>query len=177
MIAVLGAAAVLLAAAGLGKVSRAADVPSVLAAARLPGGRRLPARAVNRVAGLAELAVGLLTLLVGGRIQGLLTAFAFGVLALLAARLVSVEAGQDCGCFARPSPITHWHTGVNLGFAIAGAVGALFPSGPLAGYLLGHPATGAAAAVAAALLAYLGYLLMTALPELLALVTEPAVSA
>ena len=43
--------------------------------------------------------------------------------------MVRIEAGQDCGCFARPVAVSHWHTAVNAGGALAGLVALAWPGG------------------------------------------------
>ena len=162
----MSGAALLLAAAGLAKLRQRAPLRSTFAAAAIPGLNRLPAAPATRLAGLAELAVGLLALVLGGRLGALLVGLCYAVLAALAARMVAVEAGQDCGCFGRPSPVSHWHTGVNLAGLLIGLAGLLFPARSLLAEIGRHPVTGLALALSSVLLAYLGYLTMTALPAL-----------
>jgi len=159
------AAALLLAVAGLAKV-RAPRARSALAAAGLPGARLLPGRLSNRLLGLMELAVAVAAVLLGGRPQALLIAVGYAVLAVLSARMVAAEVGQDCGCFARPAPVSHWHTAVNAIAAGFGVAGLAVPARPLLSTLADEPVIGGALLVAAAALAYLGYLTMTALPAL-----------
>ncbi|MEO7261074.1 MAG: MauE/DoxX family redox-associated membrane protein [Jatrophihabitantaceae bacterium] len=168
MIGLVSAAALLLAAAGLAKLRQRAPVRSALAAAGIPGAHRLGAKATNRLSGAVELAVALLALLVGGRLGAALIAAAFLVLAGLSARMMSLESGQDCGCFSKPAPVSHWHTAVNLGCALAGLLALVRPPGSLISHVGQQPVTGSALLLAAAVLAYLGYLVMTALPELIA---------
>jgi len=172
VIGLLSAAALLLAAAGLAKLRRRTPARSVLAAAAIPGARRLPAGLANRLAGSVELAVAVAVLGIGGRLGGLLIVLCFGLLAALSARMVAVEVGQDCGCFNRPSPVTHWHTGVNLAGALIGALAAAMPARSLFVELGRQPVSGAALMIASVVLAYLGYLTMTALPALRAAAAE-----
>ncbi|MFL6161377.1 MAG: MauE/DoxX family redox-associated membrane protein [Jatrophihabitantaceae bacterium] len=162
----MSAAALLLAAAGLAKLRQRAPLRSAFAAAAVPGARRLPPALANRLAGSVELALAVLALGVGGRLGALPITLGFGMLAVLSARMVAIEFGQDCGCFNRPSPVTHWHTGVNLAGLLIGVLGLLFPGRSLLAELGRQPVTGAALLLAAAVLAYLGYLTMTALPAL-----------
>ncbi|MEO7262016.1 MAG: MauE/DoxX family redox-associated membrane protein [Jatrophihabitantaceae bacterium] len=164
----MSAAALLLAAAGLAKLAQRAPLRSALAAAGVPGAQRLSAKAANRMSGAAELAVALLALLAGGRVGAALIAAAYLVLAGLSARMMSIESGQDCGCFAKPVAVSHWHTAVNLSCALAGLIALAQPTGSLISHLAEQPVTGSALLLAAAVLAYLGYLVMTALPELTA---------
>jgi hypothetical protein len=173
LIGLVSAAALLLAAAGLSKLRRRAPVRSALAAAGIPGAHRLGPRAANGLSGAAELGIAMVALLVGGRVAAALIAFAFGVLAGLSARMMRIESGQDCGCFARPVPVSHWHTAVNSGCALAGLIALVQPAGTLAGQFSEQPVTATALLLAAATLAYLGYLAMTALPELIAAAAQP----
>lgn len=172
MIGLLSAAALLLAAAGLAKLRQRAPVRSAFAAAAIPGARRLPAGLANRLSGMVELAIAATVLGVAGRLGGVLIALGYGLLAALSARMTAIEFGQDCGCFHRPSPVTHWHTGVNLAGALIGVLAVLLPARPLPAELSLHPVSGAALLLASAVLAYLGYLTMTALPALRAAATE-----
>jgi len=166
LIGLVGAAAMLLAAAGLAKLRQRVPLRSAFAAAAVPGLRRLPAALATRLAGAAELAIAVVALVLGGRLGALLIAIGYAALAGLAARMVAIEAGQDCGCFGRPSPVSHWHTGVNLAGLLIGLVALALPAGSLPAEIARQPVPGLALAAAAALLAYLGYLSMTALPAL-----------
>jgi hypothetical protein len=172
LIGLVGAAALLLAAAGLAKVRQRMPVRSPFAAAAVPGLARLPAALATRLAGAAELLIGVVALGLGGRIGAALIAAGYAALTVLAARMVAVEAGQDCGCFGRPSPVSHWHTGVNLAGLLIGLAGLAVPAGSLPAEIVRHPVTGLALALAATMLAYLGYLTMTALPALRSAVAD-----
>lgn len=172
MISLVSAAALLLAAAGLAKLRRPAPTRSALAAAGVPGAQRLSAKTANRLSGAVELAVAVLALLAGGRIAAALIAAAFAVLALLSARMMRIESGQDCGCFARPVAVSHWHTAVNLGCMLAGLAALLAPAEPLLHQFGASPGTASALLLAAAVLAYLAFLTMTALPELMSAAAE-----
>ncbi len=166
LIGLVSAAALLLAGAGLAKLWQRAPLRSAFAAARIPVARRLPAAVATRLAGVLELLVAAAALGFGGRLGALLIALGYAALAGLSARMVAIEAGQDCGCFGRPSPVSHWHTGVNLAGLLIGVAGMLLPPDSLPAELGRHPVTGLAVTLAAVLLAYLGYLVMTALPAL-----------
>lgn len=172
MIGVVSAAALLLAAAGLAKLRQQVPIRSALAAAGVPGAQRLTPRMANRLSGAVELGIAAAALLIGGRLGAALLALAFLVLAGLSARMMRIESGQDCGCFAKPVPVSHWHTGVNLGCAAAGLIALVQPAGSLLGRIGEQPVTGSALLLAAGVLAYLGYLMMTALPELTAAAAE-----
>jgi hypothetical protein len=172
LISLVSAAALLLAAAGLAKIRQSAPIRSALAAAGIPGAQRLGAKAANRLSGAVELAVAAVALLFGGRIAAASIALAYLVLAVLSARMMSIESGQDCGCFAKPVAVSHWHTAVNLSCMLAGLVALLAPAGSLIGRFGHAPVTASAQLLAAAVLAYLGYLVMTALPELITATAE-----
>lgn len=167
MISLVSAAALLLAVAGWAKLRQPAPTRSALAAAGIPGAQRLGAKAANRLSGAVELTVAAVALLVGGRTAAALVALAYLVLAGLSARMMSIESGQDCGCFAKPVAVSHWHTAVNLSCMLAGLVALAAPADSLISRFGQAPATTSALLLAAAVLAYLAYLLMTALPELL----------
>lgn len=176
MISLVSAAALLLAAAGLAKLRQPAPVRSALAAAGIPGAQRLGAKAATRLSGAVELAAAVVALLVGGRVAAAVIALAYLVLAGLSARMMRIESGQDCGCFSRPVAVSHWHTAVNLSCMLAGLVALVAPAQPLISRFGDAPATTSAQLLAAAVLAYLGYLVMTALPELITATAELGVS-
>jgi hypothetical protein len=166
LISLVSAVALLLAVAGLAKLRQAAPTRSALAAAGVPGAHRLGAKAANRLSGAVEVAVAAVALLAGGRVAAASIALAYLVLAALSARMMSIESGQDCGCFAKPVAVSHWHTAVNLSCMLAGLVALFAPADSLIEELGHAPVTGFALLLAAAVLAYLAYLVMTALPEL-----------
>jgi hypothetical protein len=172
LISLVSAAALLLGAAGVAKLRQPAPVRSPLAAAGIPGAQRLGAKAATRLSGAVELALATVALLVGGRVAAAVIALAYLVLAGLSARMMSIESGQDCGCFTKPAPVSHWHTAVNLRCMLAGLGALLAPADPLISRFGDAPATTSALLLSAALLAYLGYLMMTALPELIAATAE-----
>ncbi len=128
MIGLVSAAALLLVAAGVGKLRPAVGPSSPFAAARIPLLRRLPPALAARGSALVEALLGACAFALGGRLGAGLVLAGFAVLAGLSARMMALESGQDCACFARPSPITHWHTAVNLACAAAGAAGLLLPA-------------------------------------------------
>lgn len=163
---VVAGALLLLAAGGSKVVSRHAG-RSALVTARLPGAERLSGPMTARVSGVLELAAGVAVLALGSRLGAVVLAVSFAVLGAMSIRMMAAAAGQDCACFGRPTEITHWHTAVNLGFAAIGIAAMIRPSGSLLREFSQHGMTAAALVLGAGVLAYLGYLLMTALPELL----------
>ena len=172
MISLVSAAALLLAAAGLAKLRQPAPTRSALAAAGIPGAQRLGAKAANRLSGAVELAVAAVALLVGGRVAAAAIALAYLVLAALSARMMRIESGQDCGCFAKPVAVSHWHTAVNLSCMLAGLIALAVPSESLISRFGHAPGTSAALLLAAGVLGYLAFLVMTALPELITATAE-----
>lgn len=179
LVGLVGACALLLGAAGLMKVLAPDGTARAVLATDLPGATLLAGRPLIRILGMAELTVALLAVLVGNRLSALLLAVAYALLALVAWRLARHAPGQDCGCFGSSgtpggsgsgsdaSPAGNWHIGVNAvatGIAIACAVA---PQPALVDSALRGGVAGAALAAGTALLAWLGYLMMTALPELL----------
>jgi hypothetical protein len=171
MTGVIWAAAILLAAAGISKLRPGGSGGSALAAAAIPGTRLLDGRAAVRLAGIAELVLAGLILIVGGRPAAILVALSFTVLAGMSLRIMTVATGQDCGCFGAPTAMTHWHTAVNVGFALAGVVAIALSPTRLWSELGTHPGNGSALLAAAIGLAYVSFLLMTVLPELLKIAT------
>lgn len=167
MIGLVTAGALLLLAAGLSKIMVRRSGRSALVTARFPGAERLSGPVTDRLAGVLEVAAGAVSILVGGRLGAAVLAVSFAVLGAMSIRMMAVAAGQDCACFGRPTEITHWHTGVNFGFAAIGVAAMMSPPGTLLEKFSQHGTTAAALVLGAGLLAYLGYLLMTALPELL----------
>jgi hypothetical protein len=167
LIGVLSAAALLLAAAGLAKLRQRAPVRSAFVAARVPVLQQLPAPLANRLSGAAELVIGLVALALGGRFAAIALGVTFLVLAGLSARMMAVESGQDCGCFSRPSPVTHWHTAVNLSCALLAGISVISPADSLLARFGAAPFTSLVLLGGGMVLAYAGYLCMTALPELL----------
>jgi hypothetical protein len=172
LICLVSAAALLLAGAGVAKLRQPSPTRSALAAAGVPGAHRLGAKAANRLSGAAELAIAALALLVGGRVAAASIALGYLVLAGLSARMMSIESGQDCGCFAKPAPVSHWHTAVNLSCMLAGLIALVAPADSLVSRFGDSPGTAAALLLAAVVLAYLCYLMMTALPELITATAE-----
>ena len=173
-------AAVVLGAAGIGKLSRPAAAQAPLRSLRLPS----TALAV-RALGAAELAVALGVFVAGGRVAPALLAASYAALfaaaAVLRTRAAAASAASPggaggCGCFGRSSAPVGWgHLACNAAASLVAAAGAAvgldrvgvaWPHLPAAGFP--HAvlvATGAVAVVA----------LLTVLPETrLAAARQPA---
>jgi hypothetical protein len=174
VIGLLCAAAFLLAAAGVGKLIR--PTGSALVTARLPGAAGLAGPLAGRLSGLLEITVAVTAIALGGRVGAALITLGYAVLAALSIRLMSVASGADCGCFGRPSRISHWHTVVNVGYLLVGLAALRWPAGTPVGLLAARPGYGLMLLLAAATLAYLSYLMMTALPDLLRLAVRVEVA-
>ncbi len=149
--------------AGVGKLVRPEVTRDALALSRRPAAAWLV-----RALGLGEVGLAVTVLAVGGRV-------AFGLLGLAYVGFLVVaghqrRAGRSCGCFgaASSTAVGPLHLGVD-GVAAAAALGAAWLVVPgLPGVL---PAQAISAAVALGLIAVavaLGQLLLTSLPELLA---------
>lgn len=160
--AIYASAAVLLVAAGAAKLSRPAPGVADLLGFRAP-------TPLVRLVGASEAAVGIAALLVGGP-----AAWAVGLLyasfAAIVLRAVLVKAGS-CGCFGRlDAPPSRVHVLGNLAlaavsFAAAGTDAA--PVQAVAQSISDHPAVGAVLAAEIVLMAGLGLVAFTALPEAL----------
>ena len=87
----------------------------------------------------------------------------------MAARLISLGARQSCGCFGRTdSPVGRPHGAVNLAALAVAVAAAVRPAGPAGGLFEHGPLAGTVGLAQAGLLAYLGFLSITALPALAA---------
>ena len=160
--AIYASAAVLLVVAGAAKLSRPAPGVADLLGFRAP-------TPLVRLVGASEAAVGIAALLVGGP-----AAWAMGLLyasfVVIVLRAVLVKAGS-CGCFGRlDAPPSRVHVLGNLAlaavsFAAAGTDAA--PVQAIAQSISDRPAVGAALVVEIVLMAGLGLVAFTALPEAL----------
>jgi hypothetical protein len=161
VIGILCAQAVFLAAAGLAKLARPAPTVTALRAAGMP-----VAAGVVRAFALIEVTVAA-AVVTGGRLTAALFAATFGVLAVVAARIAARRPGADCGCFgAVRAPASQWHTVVNAACAGTGLAGVFVDPPSFGTELARQPLLGVAFLAAIALLAWLLYMSVTALPEL-----------
>jgi hypothetical protein len=141
--AAVGAAALLLLAAGAAKVVD----PSRTAVALAALGWAVPAGVV-RAGALGEAVLGAATLAVGGRVTAALVALSYAGFGwfVVAALRAGTPIGS-CGCFGRADTPPRWaHVAVDAAFAGAGLAGAVVGVDPL----VGAPAWAVAAALAAA---------------------------
>jgi hypothetical protein len=146
--ALVGAAALLLLAAGALKVADPGPTAAALTARR----KAAVSPAVVRAGGVAEAALGAATLVVGGPVLAALVAVAYAAYTLWVG--AALRQGAPCGCFGEPdTPARPAQLVVDAGFAVAAAVGAAVGAGPLVGS--SPPVVLAAVAVAVA-----GYLVL-----------------
>jgi hypothetical protein len=163
------AAALLLAGAGVAKLTTPGPAVAMLRRAW----RRLPARAARpgsmRFAGAAELAVALAVVAAGGRWPAVLLAAAYAVFTGVALRLLRRGSRTSCGCFGRTdSPVGLPHVVVDVSATALAVAAAVRPPGPVGGLFHDGATRGILGVGQAAILAYLAFLAMTALPALAA---------
>lgn len=162
--ALSAAAAVLLAAAGLAKLRTPAPAATMIATVLH---RRRRPLLIARLAGVAELVVGFVSLAVGNRLAMALLVAAYLVLTVIAVRLATAPQRAACGCFgAADGTVGLAHIAFDL--ACLGAAVAAFvrrPSSVIALFDQGA-LVGVAVIGQVLLLAALGYLSITALPAL-----------
>jgi hypothetical protein len=161
------AAAALLIAAGAGKVGAPAPATAMLRRALPAPLRRLAAATAVRLAGLAEVAVGVAVVLTGARAALLLLAAAYAAFAAVAVRLVKARQRTSCGCFGRAdAPVGPEHLVLNAAGVAVAVAGAVRPPGRWGGAFAGDVLPGLLTLAQSALLAYLAFLSITALPAL-----------
>lgn len=158
------AAALLLGAAGLAKLVAPAPAATMLRRA-WPTVRR-PVLAVRATA-VVEVATALAVLADGGRWSAVALGCCYLAFTALTARLVATRERASCGCFGgAESPVGAAHLVLNIVCTGLATTAVLRPAGPLGGL----PDVGALRAAVglgqAVLLAYLGFLSITALPAL-----------
>jgi hypothetical protein len=160
------ATAMLLACAGMAKIVAPAAASALLGRVWSHASTPPP---VIRVAGASEVVIGSYTVVSGTRAAAIALAACYLAFAAITTRLLLTGQRAPCGCFGRTdADVGIAHLVVNLiGVAIAGAA-AVRPPGALCGLLDAGALTGVVAAGQAVLLAYLGFLSVTALPALAA---------
>lgn len=114
--------ALLLAAAGVAKVTSPAATGAALQTAKLPADHRLV-----RLLGVYELALAAVVLLVGGTVPAALLAVTYVAFAAFAFR--QSRRGEGCGCFGEAAtPTGNIHVLVNVAAASCAAATALGPA-------------------------------------------------
>lgn len=120
----------------------------------------------TRVAGAAELALGVAAILAPGRLMAACVAAAFAAFAGYSLRLIAAGDASDCGCFGVESTTPGaGHVLLDLGCAGVAVAAVLEPPRALLSLVADAPLTGVVAAVGAAAAAYAIYLAYTALPR------------
>jgi hypothetical protein len=159
------AAALLLMAAGFGKVL-APHAAAVMLRRAVPVLRRPTlGRATVRVSGLAEVAIAGAVIGDGGRLALGLLAAAYLAFAGVALRLLALPDGTACGCFGRSdAPVGVLHVAVDLAAAAVATAGAAEPPGSVGGFGDDGALTAVTGFGQAVLVAYLAYLSITVLP-------------
>ncbi|MCW2658195.1 MAG: hypothetical protein JWR06_2388 [Jatrophihabitans sp.] len=162
------AAAVLLAVSGLAKLRSPAPAAAMITTL-LPATRRHRSlwTVAVRAGGTVEVTVGVLVVAVGGRLPAVLLGACYLVFAAVALRLASRAQDTSCGCFGRAaSPVGVAHVALDV-VCLAVAVIAVMRPVPTGAGLFDHGAVMSATACGqVVLLAWLGYLAITALPAL-----------
>lgn len=167
-VGLLGAFALLLGLAGVMKVVAPSAARQALSHTGLPGVQALSSTLLVRVFGVAEIAISLLVVFVGGRLAAACLGAAYLLLLVVSWRLVRYSPGRDCGCFGTSGePATNWHVGVNAMACLVAGASLIWPPNSLITAVADAGALGVVLLVGIVLLAWLGYLLMTALPTLL----------
>lgn len=159
------AAALLLGAAGGGKVARPGATRIALRSAGLPA-TAFAARGLGAV----EVLIALAALLVGGPVATALVAVGYAGFAWFARRLERMTRGAaPCGCFgASSAPVGALHVAINLVIAVGVAIAAIDAPGPIWDAAADTPWAGVPFVGLVLLLAWLTYVALTALPETLA---------
>lgn len=166
----LFAAALLLGAAGVFKLTNPAPTRVALRSAGLPG-TALAARTV----GVGEVLVTMYALAWGGRLGAGLVALAYLAFAGFSLRVIGRTRGRaTCGCFgASDAPLTNLHVGVDLAVAVVALVAVADPVPGIGRVAVATPWAGVPFLAFTALLAWLVQVLLTAVPELQAAARPP----
>jgi hypothetical protein len=163
----LTVAATLLLSAGVAKLARPQATAMALQLAGVHAGPRLV-----RAGALGEAALGAGALVVGGRAWAIALGLSYAALATFVALALARSLPlATCACFGEDdTPPSRLHLIID-GAAVAAAFGAALHQparSPLVTVVRQHPTTGTAQALAVAVVAYLAYLTMTALPRVTA---------
>jgi hypothetical protein len=167
VIGTLGAAAaLLLVVSGLAKIRTPAPAGAMIVTLLPRLRRRRLGRPVRAIGG-AELAVGGAFLVAGGRVPAALLAGCYLAFLIVAMRLAARRSPIPCGCFgAADAPVGVAHIVLDAVAAGVASAAVVRPVGA-AGGLVDHGTLVAVIGVGqAVLLASLGYLAITALPQL-----------
>jgi len=157
----LFAAAALLAVAGMGKLTRPDATRIALRQANLPN-QRWMAQAL----GAAEVAIGATAIAIGGAIPAALTAAGYVGFAWFSRRLDRATRGTaSCGCFgANSAPVGPLHVAINAVTATLVAAAVMWPVDGIAAAMSDTPWAGMPFLALTALLTWMVYVALTALP-------------
>ena len=170
MVGLLWAAAVILGGAGISKLFRPGPTIQAIRAADVPGEFFFASKFAVRLLGVTEIGIAVAVLCGGGSTPAALLAASYLALTLVAWRMIRIAPGQDCGCFGSSSePISRWHLIVNGAFFVVGAASVRWPQPSVLDEVSEQGAQGILLLILAVLLAWLCYLLMSALPGLMKL--------
>lgn len=163
------AAALLIGAAGLGKLRAPEPAVAMLRQAVPRALRSLPSAGAVRLAAVGEVGVGAAAVLTGGRPALALLAAAYVAFLAVSLRLAAADRSTSCGCFGRAdSPVGLAHVVLNLVAAAVCVAGVFRPPGAWGGLLDGDVLPGVVGLAQSALLAALAFVAVTALPALAA---------
>ncbi len=156
------AAVALLGVAGVVKVLRPRSTAQALRSAGFPATPWW-----GRLLGITEVVVVLAAVLAGGRVTALAVAACYLGFAVFTARLLLLAGDTSCGCFGEAdAPATPVHVALNLAAAVAAGLAAGAPMPSLSSFLAHQPWAGAPFLALTALLAWLGYVTLSLLPDL-----------
>ena len=169
MVGVVWAAALLLGSAGIGKLLRPAPTVGALRAVRIPGAALLAAPTPVRLIGAAEILVAAAVLVFGGAISAALLAVSYLLLTVVGLRMLKSAPAADCGCFGRTEePISRWHIAVDVTCLLIAVAAVIWPQHGVPGEFESQGLPTVVVVGLAGLCAWLGYLLMTEFPAMLA---------
>jgi hypothetical protein len=173
MVGLLGATALLLAFAGIGKLIHPTRTAR---AVRLLGAPPLAGLSIVRAFGAAEIGLAAWVLVIGGAPAAGLLAAAYLILAAIAARLLRVAPQADCGCFGMPDqPISRTNVLTDIVCAAIGVAGVAWPQPALSTALANNgPWLGVGLFAMVLLLTWLLYQTVTSAPRVRRLRTRVA---
>jgi hypothetical protein len=166
----VAAAALLMAVAGVAKLRAPEPAAAMLSQAWPVLGRVGVLPRLIRASGVVEAGIGGAVLVHGGRPAAVLLTACYAGFVVVALRLTLRGQHTSCGCFGRTeSPVGVPHIALNVVGLGAGVAASIRPTGPLGGLFEAGPVLGVVGVAQVVLLAWLGFLAITALPELTAL--------
>jgi hypothetical protein len=163
------AATLLLVCAGVAKLRAPAPAAAMVRRVWPRSAARLPVSWAVRLVGVAEIGFGVAALLTGDRVSAVALALWYSAFTAVTMRLVRRAPATSCGCFgAQDSPVGPAHIVFNLLCAAIAVGAAARPPGAFGGVFDRDVLPAALGAGQVLVLAYLGFLSITALPALAA---------